>query len=118
MRNRFGVVMVLFDLPMDTAEDRRTYHHFRSFLRKNGYMYFHDSVYVKLLRNITGCKTEIDKIKRTPIERGSIVAIPMNISTFEGMIGIRGRPFNMNLFADDIILIEEKDDDDLSFRIF
>ena len=112
MRNRFGVIMVLFDLPMDTAEDRRAYHQFRSFLQKNGYMYFHDSVYVKLLRNISACRVEVDKIKRIAIKRGSVVALPMNMPTFEGMIHIQGQPFNMNLFADDVILIEEKDDDE------
>ncbi len=106
MRNRYGVVMVLFDLPMETPEDRRTYHQFRTVLRRNGYLYFQDSVYVKLLRNISSCKGEMDRIRLEAPDKGSVKVLPMSMGVFQGLVNVCGEPFNMNLFADDVIIIE------------
>ena len=45
---RFMRVMVLFDLPVDTAQDRRNYARFRKFLVREGFIMMQESVYVKL----------------------------------------------------------------------
>ena len=107
MQNRYGVIMVLFDLPMDTAEERKAYHQFRSALKRGGYCYFHDSVYIKLLRNISSCKGEVEAVRQAAPEEGSVRALPMNMNVFQGLVNVQGAPFNMNLFADDVILIED-----------
>lgn len=111
MQSRYGVVMVLFDLPVATTADRRTYHQFMKTLKRNGYMYFHDSVYVKLLRNISSTQAEIEKLKREAPEKGSVRALPMNMSAFRAMVIVQGEPFNINLFSDDVIVVEDSIED-------
>lgn len=46
-------VLVFFDLPVITAENRRAYVKFRKFLLKNGFLMLQESVYCKLALNGT-----------------------------------------------------------------
>lgn len=47
-RVRFMRLMVFFDLPTETAPQRREYNRFHRFLLKNGYLMLQKSVYTKL----------------------------------------------------------------------
>lgn len=47
-RVRYVRLVVFFDLPMETAYQRREYARFRKFLLKNGFIMLQKSVYVKL----------------------------------------------------------------------
>ena len=42
-------VLVFFDLPVTTSENRRAYVHFRKFLLKNGFLMLQESVYCKMI---------------------------------------------------------------------
>lgn len=44
-------LMVLFDLPMDTSEDRRHYRHFRKKLLREGFYMMQFSVYARVCVN-------------------------------------------------------------------
>ena len=44
-------LMVFFDLPVETASQRREYRLFRKFLIKDGYLMLQESVYAKLVVN-------------------------------------------------------------------
>ena len=44
-------VLVFFDLPITTSENKRAYVKFRKFLLKNGFMMLQESVYCKLALN-------------------------------------------------------------------
>ena len=103
--------MVLFDLPMDTPEDRRAYNALRGTLRRSGYLYFHDSVYVKLLRNISSLGSELEKLRREAPQRGSLRALPMSISAFQKLEIITGERFDMALFADDVVVVGDETDE-------
>lgn len=46
---RFMRMLVFFDLPVDTSEDRRNYRKFRKLLLKSGFMMLQESVYCKLI---------------------------------------------------------------------
>lgn len=46
---RFMRLMVFFDLPVITAEDRRNYRQFRKVLIKNGFIMLQESVYCKMM---------------------------------------------------------------------
>ena len=41
-------VMVMFDLPVITTEQRREYTRFRKYLLKNGFVMMQESIYTKL----------------------------------------------------------------------
>lgn len=46
---RFMRMIVFFDLPVLTAEDRRNYRYFRKTLIKNGFIMMQESVYCRML---------------------------------------------------------------------
>ena len=50
-RVRYMRMMVFFDLPMETAAQRRSYAKFRKYLIKNGFLMMQKSVYTKLAIN-------------------------------------------------------------------
>ena len=50
-------ILVLFDLPVLTVEQRREYAKFRKFLIKSGFMMMQESVYCKLVLNAVAAET-------------------------------------------------------------
>jgi CRISPR-associated protein Cas2 len=44
-------LMVMFDLPVITIQDRREYRKFRKYLTKNGFLMMQESIYTKLVPN-------------------------------------------------------------------
>ncbi len=62
-------VLVFFDLPVVTGEQRRAYTKFRKYLLKSGFMMLQESVYCKLALNGTVVRGIIDNIhKNRPAE--------------------------------------------------
>lgn len=64
MNYKFMRLLVFFDLPMDSAKDRKAYSIFRKFLIKNGFIMMQKSVYSKLvINNVTSAavKNKISK---------------------------------------------------------
>ena len=60
MSYRFMRVLVLFDLPVLTGDQRREYARFRKFLLKSGFLMLQEFVYCKLALNttaVTGVQT-------------------------------------------------------------
>ena len=62
-------VLVFFDLPVITGEQRRAYVKFRKFLLKSGFMMLQESVYCKLALNGTVVRGIVDNVhKNKPTE--------------------------------------------------
>ena len=62
-------VLVFFDLPVVTAEQRREYVKFRKFLLKNGFLMLQESVYCKIALNGTAVRGIVDSVhKNSPPE--------------------------------------------------
>jgi CRISPR-associated protein Cas2 len=57
-------MIVLFDLPVETASERREYTRFHKFLIKSGFMKMQESVYCKLLLNQTAATIMQENIRR------------------------------------------------------
>ena len=53
MSYRYMRLLVLFDLPVTTTEERREYTKFRKYLIKSGFMMFQESVYCRMALNRT-----------------------------------------------------------------
>ena len=53
MSYRYMRVILFFDLPTETLEDKREYRNFRKFLIKKGFLMMQESVYCKLALNQT-----------------------------------------------------------------
>ena len=72
MSYRFMRVLVMFDLPTETAENRRNYTKFRKYLIKSGFMMMQQSVYVRLALNQTNAKGMIDSVKKNKPSEGLV----------------------------------------------
>ena len=64
MRYRFMRILVFFDLPTETAKDRKNYSQFRKFLIKEGFIMMQESVYAKLVLNNSITNSIKDKISK------------------------------------------------------
>ena len=51
MNNKFMRLLIFFDLPVETAKDRKEYARFHKFLIKSGFIMMQKSVYSKLVIN-------------------------------------------------------------------
>lgn len=63
---------VMFDLPVETAEERRSYTRFRKFLMKNGFIMMQESIYSKLCLNATAAKTIYDNVRKNTPKKGIV----------------------------------------------
>ena len=70
--NSFMRIILFFDLPMITEDDKRIYTRFRKELVRNGYMMLQFSVYSKICTNREAAVNNILKIKKNVPEKGSI----------------------------------------------
>ena len=63
MSYRFMRVIVFFDLPTISLEDKREYRNFRKFLLKKGFAMMQESVYSKLALNTTVANGVVSSVK-------------------------------------------------------
>ena len=57
-------VIVFFDLPVQTASERREYAQFRKHLVKNGFLMMQESVYCKLALNMSAAGAIMDAVRQ------------------------------------------------------
>ena len=64
-------IIVMFDLPVVSANDRREYTRFRKYLIKSGFLMLQESVYCKLAQNSTAADLIIQNLKKNkPLSGG------------------------------------------------
>ena len=70
MSFRYMRILVFFDLPTETAKDRKIYSKFRKFLINEGFIMLQESVYAKLALNNSIVNSIKDKIyKNNPQQK-------------------------------------------------
>lgn len=70
MSYRFMRTIVFFDLPMETAEDKREYRKFRQLLIKNGFVMMQKSVYCRMLINAAAEQFVLETIRKNKPANG------------------------------------------------
>ena len=83
-------VIVLFDLPVVTAEDRREYTKFRKYLLKSGFLMMQESVYCKLALNPTAANAIMDAVRTRKPAAGLIQMLVVTEKQFSRMEFILG----------------------------
>ena len=91
MSYRFMRVIVFFDLPVETTEDRRNYRKFRKLLIKSGFLMLQESVYAKLALNYTQVEQIISEVKKGKPPRGSVQILAVTEKQFSKMEHISGK---------------------------
>ena len=65
-------VMVFFDLPVQTSEQRREYAQFRKHLVKSGFIMMQESVYCKLALNMSAVGAIMENVRRNKPPEGLV----------------------------------------------
>ena len=98
-------VIVFFDLPVETADDRRNYRKFRTFLIKGGFLMLQESVYAKLALNYTQVEQIISEVKKHKPPKGSVQILSVTEKQFSKMEYISGRIDTDIINTDERLLI-------------
>lgn len=102
MSFRFMRVILFFDLPTETLEDRRNYNRFRKYLIKSGFVMMQESVYSKLALNQVAATSIIENVKRNSPHKGMIQALAITEKQFSNIVFVAGE------FQSEIITSSER----------
>ena len=94
MTCRYMRVLVFFDLPMLSSEDRKAYTRFRKFLINDGYMMLQESVYCKLAMNQNAANALILRLKQNKPSVGLVQALTITEKQFANIELIIGDKSN------------------------
>ena len=98
-------VLVFFDLPVITEENKRAYRKFRKFLLKNGFLMLQESVYCKLALNSTAVRTIVDNVHKNKPEEGLKQLLSVTEKQYAKMDIIIGNIKNEVLDSDERLVI-------------
>lgn len=98
-------VIVLFDLPVETAENKRAYRNFRKFLIKKGFLMLQQSVYCKLALNTTASTGIMKMVRENKPREGLVQILLITERQFSRMEYIVGESQNTILDSDDRLVI-------------
>lgn len=84
-------VVVFFDLPTETAEERRDYRRFRAALLKNGFFMMQESVYSKIILNNTAANVIKETVRKFKTGKGLIQMLTVTERQFENMEFVLGK---------------------------
>lgn len=89
---KMGWLVVIFDLPVTTAEARREYTQFRDFLLNDGYLMIQFSVYARPCVTYARQETHLRRIKLHCPHEGSIRSFIVTNAQWEKMMVFHGSP--------------------------
>ncbi len=105
MSYRFMRMLVFFDLPTETDNDRRNYRKFRKNLLTNGFFMMQESVYCRMVLNPTSQKTVMDNLYKIRPPRGLVQVLTVTEKQFSHMQCITGEFQNDLIYSDSRLVI-------------
>ena len=82
---RFMRIIVFFDLPVETNEERRDYRHFKKALIKDGFIMMQESVYTKLLSTLSVENSVKNLIRKNKPLKGIVQTLTVTEKQFAKM---------------------------------
>ena len=98
-------MLVFFDLPTETAADRRNYAAFRRLLIKNGFLMMQESVYCKLLMNTTVEQTVVQTLRKGRPPKGIVQILTVTEKQFSRMEYLTGSFHSEVLDSDERMVV-------------
>ncbi len=98
-------MIVFFDLPVQTATERRNYRKFRKFLVKNGFFMMQESVYSKICLNgsqVESCKRRLQSNKPP---QGLVQILVVTEKQYANMVYLVGASSHDTLDTDERIVV-------------
>ncbi len=105
MSYRFMRVIVFFDLPTETLENKREYRRFRKVLIKNGFLMMQESVYCRMLITPSSGKAVMDIIRKNRPSEGIVQLMTVTEKQFAGMEYITGEHHSEVIESDERLII-------------
>ena len=102
MSYRYMSMILFFDLPTETSQERREYTRFRKYLLKSGFMMMQESVYCKIALNQTVVNSLYDSLQKNKPGKGLIQVLTVTEKQFSKMEFILGE------YHGDIINTDER----------
>jgi CRISPR-associated protein Cas2 len=102
MSYRYMRMILFFDLPTETSQERREYTRFRKYLLKSGFMMMQESVYCKIALNQTVVNSLYDSLQKNKPGKGLIQVLTVTEKQFSKMEFILGE------YHGDIINTDER----------
>lgn len=90
MSYRYMRMILMFDMPVETAEERKAYRKFRQFLIDEGFIMHQFSIYSKLLLNNTANNAMIERLKANNPKKGNITLLTVTEKQFSRMVYLNG----------------------------
>lgn len=98
-------VIIFFDLPVLTEQNRREYRAFRKMLIKSGFMMMQESVYCKLAQNSSAADAIVENVKKNKPSSGLVQAIRVTEKQYSKMDFIVGHGTKDILDTDERMVI-------------
>ena len=98
-------VLVFFDLPTLTLEDKREYRKFRKLLIQNGFLMMQESVYCRMLLNKSASKSVTDVIRKNRPSQGIVQIMTVTEKQFAAMEYITGEHQSEVIESDERLII-------------
>ena len=83
-------ILLFFDLPTETANDRRAYRQFRKMLLKEGFLMMQESVYSKLILNQQSANLVIAKLRKAKPAKGLVQLLTITEKQYSSIIDLVG----------------------------
>ena len=105
MSYRFMRVIIFFDLPVETPEDRREYRKFRKYLVKKGFIMVQESVYSKLALNQTVASSVAAGIRENKPPKGLVQLLVITEKQYARMEYVVGEKQGVIVDSDERLVI-------------
>lgn len=98
-------VIVFFDLPVETLENKRSYRQFRKFLIKKGFMMLQESVYCKIALNQTAANAIVGTVKSNKPDEGLVQMLVITEKQYSRMEYVVGEKQSSIIDSDERLII-------------
>lgn len=100
MNYRYMRVIVFFDLPVETNDNKRDYRTFRRNLIKSGFIMIQESVYCKMALNQTVAASIVSSVKKNKPKAGLVQILTITEKQFSRMEFVIGE-YHTDVVSDD-----------------
>ena len=105
MSYRYMRILVMFDLPIGTAVERKNYQTFRKFLIKSGFLMLQESIYCKIAPNATMADYIIENVRKNRPRNGLVQLLKVTEKQYSRMEYIVGESKSEILDSDERLII-------------
>lgn len=98
-------VIVFFDLPVESQQNKKEYRQFQRFLIKSGFMMLQESVYVKLVPNSFAANAIISHVRQQKPSSGLVQVLKVTERQYGAIENIVGIPQSEVIDTDERLIV-------------